>query len=122
MEKTKIPLVAERTYPKPKKPGHTGHCKKGLKPLKPRVSVTKTFYSRLAGRPVLLEFERKMKKMVVDHGAVATTIDVKLMGHYKQGVFAGCPRKDSYRTDHAVAVVGYGTEDGEDYWLVRNSW
>lgn len=42
---------------------------------------------------------------------------------YKSGVFSsddcGTKPKD---VNHAVLAVGYGTEDGADYWLVKNSW
>ncbi|KAI7729619.1 hypothetical protein M8C21_013760 [Ambrosia artemisiifolia] len=27
-----------------------------------------------------------------------------------------------YNKDHAVTIVGYGTEDGKDYWICRNSY
>jgi len=38
---------------------------------------------------------------------------------YSGGVLSNC---NDYVMDHAVQLVGYGTDKGKDYWLVRNSW
>jgi len=76
--------------------------------------ITGSFYSYSANEDLL-------KQLVYEHGAVVTS--VKSEGpfmEYKGGIFAGCnPGSD---TDHAVAVVGYGTENGIDYWVIKNSW
>jgi len=39
---------------------------------------------------------------------------------YTGGIFDG-PSCET-PIDHAMIVVGYGTEDGKDFWIVKNSW
>ena len=43
----------------------------------------------------------------------------RAFGNYANGIFSGCT---SQTINHAVLVYGYGTENGVDYWLVKNSW
>lgn len=55
-------------------------------------------------------------------GPVAVAIDANPLSLYTGGVFDGKCGNTAADLNHAVLVVGYGTDAGEDYWLVKNSW
>lgn len=38
---------------------------------------------------------------------------------FRTGIF-DLPSCSKYNLNHAVLIVGYGTENGKDYWLVKN--
>ncbi|CAI9110220.1 OLC1v1010213C2 [Oldenlandia corymbosa var. corymbosa] len=65
--------------------------------------------------------DEKALQKAVAHQPVSVAIEAsgRAMQLYKSGVFTGgCGES----LDHGVVVVGYGTENGKDYWIVRNSW
>jgi len=60
-----------------------------------------------------------MSAINVSPVAVAIQANQIAFQTYKGGVLTGTCGD---RLDHGVLAVGYGTENGVDYWLVKNSW
>ncbi|KAL9231728.1 hypothetical protein vseg_006917 [Gypsophila vaccaria] len=68
------------------------------------------------------ENDEKALQKAVAHQPVSVAIEAggRAFQLYKSGVFTG---SCGTQLDHGVVAVGYGTtEDGMDYWIVRNSW
>eukprot|EP00123_Amoebidium_parasiticum_P015166 comp22820_c0_seq1/m.35838 comp22820_c0_seq1/g.35838 ORF comp22820_c0_seq1/g.35838 comp22820_c0_seq1/m.35838 type:complete len:568 (-) comp22820_c0_seq1:537-2240(-) len=67
--------------------------------------------------------EHAMRDALATAGPVSIAFDASrdTLSFYSSGVYYDkeCSSED---LDHAVVVVGYGTENGKDYWLVKNSW
>ncbi|XP_010540378.1 PREDICTED: probable cysteine protease RD21B [Tarenaya hassleriana] len=64
--------------------------------------------------------EKALKKAVANQPvSVAIEAGGRAFQLYDSGVFDGICGTE---LDHGVVAVGYGTENGKDYWIVRNSW
>lgn len=90
-----------------------GYCKANIK----NSGVVVQGYVNVTG-------EAALQDAVANHGPVAVAINAAMKDFYYlqgDGIYSN-PNCDPNDRDHEVLVVGYGTQNGKDYWLVKNSW
>lgn len=65
--------------------------------------------------------ESALQAAVASAGPVSIAIDASQSSFhfYSKGVYSD-PNCSSVKLDHGVLAVGYGNEDGKDFWLVKN--
>jgi len=108
----KVKFASESQYPY-KDTKSTLQCPSNLPVYDQGAQVTGSYYT-FAGDEELL------KKLVYEHGSVVAGVTADPLRNYGGGIFTRCPA--GQEPDHAISVIGYGTEDGVDYWIIKNSW
>jgi len=67
--------------------------------------------------------EEGLTNNIASEGPISVTMDAsqKSFQHYSSGVYQdeNCAK---VFLDHAILAVGYGSENGTDYFLIKNSW
>ena len=103
------PLELESEYPYTAKNGKCSYTKSmGVGAVKSFTDVSSGSASQL--------------KAALAKGPVSVAIeaDKMIFQSYTSGVITS--KTCGTQLDHGVLAVGYGTEDGTDYFLVKNSW
>lgn len=86
------------------------------------VDTSSTDHVKLSGCVDVTANNQTALKQAVSIGPVSIAIeaDTKTFQFYSNGVITS--DECGTNLDHGVLIVGYGTQDDQDYWLVKNSW
>ena len=118
-------ICSEADYPYTSGNGDTDSCIKGCTPVsgtkvQSYVSVTPKSDSAL------------MTALTVGQVSISIEADTRSFQLYNSGIYndyEGCNSNSKTKgadslpnIDHAVVLSGYGTQNGQDYYILRNSW
>jgi len=93
----------------------TGSCEYDLSSLTPVASITG--YNNLPAND-----QEAVMNHIATVGPLAISVAASSFKDYTGGVYDGCNYDENIGLNHGVQLVGYGSEDGTDFWIVRNSW
>ena len=93
----------------------------GKDPTSGHCNATAPLVAKLRGFGVLASpSSATVVSASTQYGVLATTIDAHVLQFYKSGIITNS--QNCSASNHAVAIVGYGTEGGVDFLKVRNSY
>jgi len=84
-----------------------------------RISTTK-IAAKIKGFTVVKSNDADALMAAVNKQPIAVNVAASSWSFYSGGIVSF--KKNALVLDHVVQLVGYGSENGKDYWLVRNSW
>jgi len=107
-------LNTEKEYP------YTANTDKCTKKTADAVSPI-TNYTCISGPKYANETE--MAAFLVANGPLSIAMDAGILQSYTSGIIKPAAGDCSTTSlDHAINIVGYGTEGSTDFWIIRNSW
>ncbi|MCO5551069.1 hypothetical protein L7F22_004566 [Adiantum nelumboides] len=109
-------IATEDNYPYLSYSGSAAACNTKLEEEEKTVTIDDFADVQPYSEAALLE---AVAKQPVSVAIEASAWDLQL---YVEGVYNGTCSSDPYDINHGVLLVGYGSENGLDYWIVKNSW
>jgi cathepsin X len=69
----------------------------------------------------MIKGKDNIKYEIYRRGPISCSMEVTdNFDNYQSGIYS--EYKDNIKPNHVVSIIGWGQEEGKEYWIVRNSW